>query len=72
MELGAVARDILFALDTLAVALADEGHTWSNGERGRYEDAVAALLPLVESDREHLISTNCWCQPRVETVPSAG
>lgn len=34
---------ILGALDTLAAALAEHGHTWTAGEREIYEQAVAAL-----------------------------
>lgn len=65
-----IAVDVLSALDTLAVALADHHHTWSAEERRQYEQAVARLLPMVESDRVHLLSVNCWCQPAVEVVPA--
>lgn len=34
---------VLGALDSLAVALADHGHTWSDGERAIYEQSVAIV-----------------------------
>lgn len=34
---------VLGALDSLGVALADKGHTWSTGERAIYEEAVKVL-----------------------------
>lgn len=34
---------VLGALDTCAVALADHGHKWSEGERAIYEQAVEML-----------------------------
>lgn len=34
---------ILRALDTLAVALADHDHNWTNGEKQLYETAVEYL-----------------------------
>ena len=34
---------VLAALDTLALALADEGHTWTNRQRRAYERAVRTL-----------------------------
>jgi len=33
------------ALDTLGTTLADKGHTWTEGERAIYEQAVEALQP---------------------------
>lgn len=33
------------ALDTLAVALSDHYHVWTEGEREIYEQAVGMLLP---------------------------
>jgi len=35
---------VLGALDTCAVALADHGHKWSEGERAVYEQAAEILL----------------------------
>ena len=34
---------IVDALDTLAVALADHGHTWTDLERWKYETAIMYL-----------------------------
>lgn len=36
-------QKVLKALDTLALALADHGHTWTNEQRRAYEQAVAAI-----------------------------
>jgi hypothetical protein len=36
-------KEILYALDTLALALTDTGHTWTNEERQNYESAVHFL-----------------------------
>lgn len=34
---------VLGALDSLGVALSDAGHTWTDGERAIYEEAVTIL-----------------------------
>lgn len=34
---------VINALDTLALALADRGHHWSDRERGLYETAIGEL-----------------------------
>jgi len=44
---------IIGAMDTLAVALADHGHCWSDGERSIYEQALGALgVPLSEAETD--------------------
>ena len=35
---------IVDALDTLAVALAEHGHTWTDSERWKYETAIMYLM----------------------------
>lgn len=37
-------QTILTALDQLALALADYGHTWTNDQRESYEQATEALI----------------------------
>lgn len=41
---------ILEALDTLGLALADHGHTWTDREVSLYETAVAYVLGQRQSD----------------------
>ena len=43
---------IVGALDTLAVALTEHGHIWTDGERAIYEQAIAAakMEPLPRED----------------------
>jgi hypothetical protein len=36
---------IIGALNTLGVALADHGHTWTDGERAIYEESIFILQP---------------------------
>lgn len=38
------------ALDTLASKLADYGHTWTEGERAIYEEALVILNPISSAD----------------------
>lgn len=42
------ARLVLGALDTLGVALADEGHCWTDGERTIFEMATAIMAGVIE------------------------
>ena len=65
------ATKLLAALDTLAVALADEGHIWTTEERRCYEQSVAELLPAV-TEREHILSEHCWCEPVVDSYGPGG
>ena len=40
------------ALDTLGTSLADKSHTWTEGERAIYEQAIEALQPDLQITRE--------------------
>lgn len=40
---------ILGALDTLAMALTEHGHTWTEGEKEIYEQAVAAITGQIKT-----------------------
>lgn len=42
------ARLVLGALDTLGVALADEDHCWTEGERTIFEMATVTLSEVIE------------------------
>ena len=64
------ATKLLEALDTLAVALANEDHIWSTVERTRYDLAVTELLPQVK-ERECIPSKHCWCEPVIESYGAA-
>ena len=44
---------VLGALDSCAVALADHGHKWSEGERAIYEQAVEILTRESSLNAEH-------------------
>lgn len=41
---------VLGALDTLASKLADYGHTWTEGERALYEEALKLLESTLPAD----------------------
>ncbi len=59
------ATAILFALDTIGVALSTEGHIWTARERRLYDEAVTMLLPDV-IERKHILLDRCWCGYTVE------
>lgn len=44
---------VLGALDSLGLALTEHGHTWTEGEREIYEQAVAILgRPVADDDED--------------------
>lgn len=48
---------VLGALDTLGCALADRSHTWTEGEREIYEQALQLLGVIVDDDYTETDST---------------
>lgn len=58
------------ALDTLALALVDHGHTWTDEERQLYEAAIDRLIPSAGSTATDLSASRKFLRRSPSSKPN--